>query len=152
MNDNKKLHFHLSQEIYHNNKLSHTDEIKHIYCYETIQDDGKEIILNCIETTCGASNDNVSAKKLASEIDKFRLKINKDKNIIDISRHGIVKSDMLFSINEKSTFIHDSYIGKIKFTLDTTNIDIADDSIEIVYDLLNENELLSKNIIKINFL
>ena len=97
--------------------------------------------------------DGINAKSHEDHLgaDKFTLKINKNKNSIDISRHGIVKSDMFFSINEKTDFLHESVLGKIGFTLHTNKININDDYIEIIYDLFNKNELLSKNIVKITF-
>ena len=146
--NNNKLHFNLSQEIYHDGKISHKDEISNFYHYEIKNDDDKEIVYICTEVTDGI---NAKSHEEHLEIDKFTLKINKDENSIGILRHGIVKSDMLFSINEKSDFLHESVLGKIDFTLHTNNININDDYIEIIYDLFNKNELLSKNIVKITF-
>ena len=147
MNINK-LHFNLSQEIYHDGKISHKDEISNFYHYEIKNDDDKEIVYICTEVTDGI---NAKSHEDHLEADKFTLKINKDENSIGILRHGIVKSDMLFSINEKSDFLHESVLGKIGFTLHTNKININDDYIEIIYDLFNKNELLSKNTVKITF-
>ena len=145
---NNKLHFNLSQEIYHDGKISHKDEISNFYHYEIKNDDDKEIVYICTEVTDGI---NAKSHEDHLEADKFTLKINKDENSIGILRHGIVKSDMFFSINEKTNFLHESVLGKIGFTLHTNTININDDYIEIIYDLLNDKELLSKNIVKITF-
>ena len=151
MKDNNKLHFNLSQEIYHNGKLSHKDEISNFYHYEIQNNDDKEIIYICEEVREDAGNRPNQDFEDNLKVDKFTLKVNKNKNSIDISRHGIVKSDMFFSINERTNFLHESVLGKIGFTLHTNSININDDFIEIIYDLLNDKELLSKNIVKITF-
>lgn len=149
--NNNKLHFNLSQEVYHNGKVSHKDEINNFYHYEILNEDDKEIVYICTEIKKSIDNNLHQNSKDNLEADKFTLKVNKTKNSIDISRHGIVKSEMFFSINEKTDFLHESELGKVGFTLHTNSININDNYIEIIYDLLNSKELLSKNIVKITF-
>ncbi len=146
-----RLHFNLSQEIYHDGKISHNDEINSFYHYEIQSEDDKEIIYACTEVMEATDNTSNQDSGYSLESDRFTLKVDKSKNDISISRHGIVKSEMFFSVNQKTDFFHESEHGKIGFTMCTTSIIINDDYIEIIYDLLNKEELLSKNIVKINF-
>ena len=151
MNKINKLHFNLSQEIYLGGKISHNDEINSFYHYEIQSEDDKEIIYACTEVKEAKGNNLNQNSRDSLKSDRFTLKVNKSKNDISISRHGIVKSEMFFSVNKKTDFFHESEHGKIGFTMCTTSININDDYIEIIYDLLNKEELLSKNIVKINF-
>lgn len=151
MMDNNKLYFTLSQIFFNRSEISHHDITNNIYTYENIENNDNEMIIDCIEDIeLNYEKKNHLEKKKPHEVDKFRLKHNKNDNTLTITRHGFIKSEMIFAPGGMTDFVHDSALGKIHFILNTTELNINEHNIEITYDLYDKENLLSKNKLVIN--
>lgn len=72
-------------------------------------------------------------------------------NVLEIYRKGIINSKQVFKLGEKTTFMYVTEQFKAKYEIFTKKMSIVNGKISLKYDIMENEELINKIKLEINF-